>query len=112
MEKMQKFINIFFLSCLLMPITLFIFPPTFAIADGAKGASYLYEFGGLVDWLTVSSNVGNKSGFIEVFFYGNTGVTIHWFSVFYNFFMIFVFVYMVVFIGKRLYLNTIRKQHS
>ncbi|EMG27878.1 hypothetical protein [Listeria fleischmannii] len=64
-----------------------------------------------MDWLTVSSDVGNKSGFIEVFFNGNTGVTIHWFSVLYNFFMIFVLVYMVVFILS-VCLNRSRKYYN
>ncbi|MBC6315170.1 hypothetical protein [Listeria grandensis] len=111
MEKIQRFINVLFLTCVLMPVTLFIFPSALAIADGAKGASYLYEFGGPTHWLTVSSDVGNKSGFIEATFKGNTGITIHWLSMLHSFFMILVAVYLVIFIIKRVRLDRTRKQH-
>ncbi|EUJ29582.1 hypothetical protein [Listeria cornellensis] len=102
MEKIQKFINVLFLTCVLMPVTLFIFPSALAIADGAKGASYLYEFGGPVHWLTVSSDNGNKSGFIDAAFKGNTGVSIHWLATLYSFFMILVVVYLATLIIKKI----------
>ncbi|AQY50467.1 hypothetical protein PWEIH_00425 [Listeria weihenstephanensis FSL R9-0317] len=101
MEKIQKFVNVLFLTFILMPVTLFIFPVTYAIADGSKGASYLYEFGGPLGWITVSNDVENKSGFIDAAFKGNTGITIHWSAMLYSFFMILVAVYFIIFIIKK-----------
>lgn len=110
MKRIQKFVNILFITCILMPVTLFIFPLELSITDGAKGASYLYGFGGPISWLTIDSNIGNKSGFIDAAFKGNTGISIHWLALLYSFFMIFVVAYLSNFIIKKYVWNHNRNQ--
>lgn len=102
MGEIQKFINILFTTCILMLIMLLILPSELAIADGSKGASYLYEFGGPMRWLTVSNDIDNKSNFIDAVFKGNTGITIHLLAMLYSFFMIFIGGYLVSFVIKKL----------
>ncbi|MBC2262512.1 hypothetical protein HCB45_13075 [Listeria sp. FSL L7-0091] len=102
MGEIQKSINILFITCTLMLIMLLILPPEVAIADGSKGASYLYEFGGPVRWLTVSNNIDNKSNFIDAAFKGNTGITVHLLAMLYSFFMLFIGIYLVSFVIKNL----------
>lgn len=109
MNKIQHIINVLFLSCVLTPLTLFIFPVVYAVADGAKGASYFYEFGGPLQWLMVSDDAGDKNGVIDAVFNGNTGITIYWISLLCSFLMVFVVAYLVMLIIRKKYSESKRK---
>lgn len=101
MRKIQSIVNTLFLTCLLTPLTLIVFPMVYGVADGSKGPSYLYLFGGPLKWLTVSNGEDNKQGFVDAVFNGNTGITIQWTQLLCSFLIIFVILCVIVLIIKK-----------
>lgn len=73
MKKLQWLTNRLFATSILLITTLFIIPPTFAIADGSKVSFYEYIYGAPFRWLTVISTTDKKGAFTEMFFSGNEG---------------------------------------
>ncbi|MBC2100644.1 hypothetical protein HCJ70_16450 [Listeria booriae] len=102
MRKIQSIINSLFLTFILTPLTLIVFPMVYGVADGSGGASYLYLFGGPLKWLTVSNDSDNKQGFTDAVFNGNTGITIQWAQLLCSFLIIFVVVHVIVLIIKKI----------
>ncbi|MCD2247764.1 hypothetical protein LAX74_000725 [Listeria marthii] len=103
MKKIQWIVNRAFVASILLITALFVFPPTFGIADGSKVSFYEYLYGAPLKWLTVMTITDEKNDFTEMFFRENEGISIQWFNLIGSFVLIFIIVSLIFHLAKLLH---------
>lgn len=87
-------------------MTLFVFPPSYGIADGIDHTEYLYLFGFPFDWLTISRSVDSSDNFINLLMDGNRGMELNWMDFVIDLAIIFMLFFIVAYVSERNFKKT------